>query len=136
MYWSKGVKYHYTNYLYSILVGCKRDIATQDTNNREVSEDEARAWAQFNNIPYVETSAKSGLNVEDTFAILTQLIYDRIESGEYKLDDGWDGIKRGYYGVLGNSVNNNNTINSNRTQRNQRSIVNLVEAQPERKLCC
>jgi len=118
-----------------ILVGCKRDIAMQDTNNREVSEDEARAWAQFNNIPYVETSAKSGLNVEDTFAILTQLIYDRIESGEYKLDDGWDGIKRGYYGVLGNSVNNN-TINSNRTQRNQRSIVNLVEAQPERKLCC
>ena len=58
-----------------------------------------------------------------------------LESGEYKLDDGWDGIKRGYYGVLGNSVNNN-TINSNRTQRNQRSIVNLVEAQPERKLCC
>ena len=82
--------------------------ATDDPRNREVSEDEARAWAEFNNIPFVETSAKSGLNVEDTFAILTQLIYDRIESGEYKLDDGWDGIKRGYYGALGNRVHNNN----------------------------
>jgi len=118
-----------------ILVGCKRDIASQEAENREVSEEEARAWAQFNDIPYVETSAKSGLNVEDTFAILSQLIYDRIESGEYKLDDGWDGIKRGYYGALGSSVNNNNnSVNS--TQRNRRSIVDLVEAQAERRLCC
>ena len=83
--------------------------ATDDPRNREVSEDEARAWAEFNNIPFVETSAKSGLNVEDIFAILAQSIYDRIESGEYKLDDGWDGIKRGYYGALGNRVHNNNT---------------------------
>lgn len=123
-----------------ILVGCKRDIATDDPRNREVSEDEARAWAEFNNIPFVETSAKSGLNVEDTFAILTQLIYDRIESGEYKLDDGWDGIKRGYYGALGNRVHNNNTrhrrSNSNSQRNNRQSIVNLVEAQPERRLCC
>jgi len=122
-----------------ILVGCKRDIATDDVQNREVSEDEARAWAEFNNIPFVETSAKSGLNVEDTFAILTQSIYDRIESGEYKLDDGWDGIKRGYYGALGNRVHNNNTLrrsNSNPQRNNRRSIVNLVEAQAERRLCC
>jgi len=122
-----------------ILVGCKRDIATDDVQNREVSEDEARAWAEFNNIPFVETSAKSGLNVEDTFAILTQSIYDRIESGEYKLDDGWDGIKRGYYGALGNRVHNNNTLrrsNSNPQRNNRRSVVNLVEAQAERRLCC
>merc|ERR1711988_113159 len=123
-----------------ILVGCKRDIATDDPRNREVSEDEARAWAEFNNIPFVETSAKSGLNVEDTFAILTQLIYDRIESGEYKLDDGWDGIKRGYYGALGNRVHNNNPrhrrSNSNSQRNNRQSIVNLVEAQAERRLCC
>ena len=80
-YWhfeNTGCSLFRPNCIYYILVGCKRDIAMQDTNNREVSEDEARAWAQFNNIPYVETSAKSGLNVEDTFAILTQLIYDRI----------------------------------------------------------
>ena len=28
--------------------------------NREVSEEEARAFAHFNNLPYIETSSKTG----------------------------------------------------------------------------
>ena len=43
-----------------IVVGCKRDIASENAKNREVSEDEARAFAHFNNLPYVETSSKTG----------------------------------------------------------------------------
>ena len=112
-----------------ILVGCKRDIASDNASNREVSEDEARALAHFHNIPFVETSAKTGLNVEDAFAILTQNIYDKIETGEYRLDDGWDGIKRGYYGGSPQL----NLINNNRSSR---SIVSMAEGQPERRLCC
>ena len=110
-----------------ILVGCKVDL-----EGRQVPEEEARAFAQVNNLPYVETSSKTGLNVEDAFAILTQNIYDKIESGEYQVDGVWDGIKRGFYGGLtgGNSLNNNY---QNRTRN---GIVNLVEAQAERKLCC
>ena len=42
-----------------------------------------------------------GLNVEDAFAILTQAIYDKIESGEYRVDGDWDGIKRGFYLAAG-----------------------------------
>jgi len=119
-----------------ILVGCKRDMAMSEENAREVSEDEARAFAHVNHLPYVETSSKTGLNVEDAFAILTQAIYDKIESGEYKIDGSWDGIKRGFYGGLGTSQINNNYPGQGRSRRHGTSIVNLVEAQAERKLCC
>jgi len=121
-----------------ILVGCKRDMPDTDAKNREVNEPEARAFANFHNIPYVETSAKSGLNVEDAFAILTQSIYDKIETGEYKVDGNWDGIKRGFF-----PLNNNNNASSSSSSTNSRrirargnSVVNLREAQPESKLCC
>ena len=43
-----------------IVVGCKRDIASDNAKNREVSEEEARAFAHFNNLPYIETSSKTG----------------------------------------------------------------------------
>ena len=44
-----------------IVVGCKRDMASENlAKNREVSEEEARAFAHFNNLPYVETSSKTG----------------------------------------------------------------------------
>ena len=44
-----------------IVVGCKRDMASENlAKNREVSEEEARAFANFNNLPYVETSSKTG----------------------------------------------------------------------------
>jgi len=126
-----------------IVVGCKRDIASENAKNREVSEDEARAFAHFNNLPYVETSSKTGLNVEDAFAILTQAIYDKIESGEYRVDGTWDGIKRGFYGGLaaGTRINNNfsrGSASNSVSRRNQNgATVNLVEGQPvERKLCC
>ena len=42
------------------MVGCKRDIASENAKNREVSEEEARAFAHFNNLPYIETSSKTG----------------------------------------------------------------------------
>ncbi len=31
--------------------------------------------------------------------MMTQQIYDKIQTGEYKLEDGWDGIKKGYFGL-------------------------------------
>ena len=44
-----------------IVVGCKRDMASENlAKNREVSEEEARAFAHFNNLPYIETSSKTG----------------------------------------------------------------------------
>ena len=31
-------------------------------------------------------------------------IYDKIQSGEYRLEDGWDGIKKGYFGLARRSL--------------------------------
>ncbi len=38
-----------------------------------------RSFAEYHNIGFMETSAKTGFNVDDAFAYLTQEIYDRIK---------------------------------------------------------
>lgn len=115
-----------------VLVGCKRDIAEKDSRDREVSQEEATALAAQHGMDFVETSAKTGKNVVNAFALLTQTIYDKIQCGDYRLEDGWDGIKRGYFGI------NNNATNQ-RTNRNGGGgdPFSLVEAEAaDRRLCC
>ena len=109
-----------------ILVGCKLDLANND--GREVSEDEARLLSEYHQIPFVETSARMGVRVEEAFAFLTRDIYQRVKSKEYKLQDGWDGVKRGYF----NNPNSNNLLNSSR--RSNQSRLRIGE--PMDRKCC
>ena len=67
--------------------------------NREVTTQEARDFAAYHGIGFAETSAKTGQNVEEAFQMVTQQIFDKIQTGEYRLEDGWDGIKKGYFGL-------------------------------------
>jgi len=97
-----------------LLVGCKRDLAQE--SYREVQVEEAQALAEYHGISFLETSAKTSLNVEEAFTVISQQIYDKIKSGEYKVEDGWDGIKTGYF------------------QRTGR--MGIMEAQPQRSDCC
>ena len=64
----------------------------------------------------------------------------KIKSGEYRVHGQWDGIKRGFYGGIGggqnNRLNNNYSLGQRILVNANGSIVNLVESQPERKLCC
>lgn len=105
-----------------VLVGCKIDLDSTSPgvkNCREVSQDEAKQMAHQNGMKWVETSSKSGRNVEEAFRALTQEVYDRVVSGEYKVEDGWDGIKVGF------------------SQQAQGSYdFGLVEAEPARSGCC
>lgn len=48
-----------------LLVGNKVDLIKNDPSARQVSHEEAVQWAQENGIEYLETSAKSGQNVEE-----------------------------------------------------------------------
>lgn len=98
------------------LVGCKLDLVRAGAT-REVTEEEAKAFAQRHGIFHVETSAKTGLNVEQAFTAVTQEVYNRIQSGEYKIEDGWDGIKAGYARPSGMDYN-------------------LVEAESAKSTCC
>ena len=45
------------------LVGNKSDLV----NNRVVSREEADNFAKDHNLPYIETSAKEGVNIEELF---------------------------------------------------------------------
>ncbi|XP_022195103.1 ras-related protein Rab-39B [Nilaparvata lugens] len=99
------------------LVGCKLDLVVSNPARREVTEEEVRDFAQHHDLYFVETSAKTGHHVEEAFNAITQEVYNRIQSGEYKVEDGWDGIKTGFARPGGFDFN-------------------LVEAEPAKSSCC
>lgn len=53
------------------LTGCKLDLVSHGAR-REVSRDEAKAFAEQNGLFFVETSARTGVNVEEVFNMVTQ----------------------------------------------------------------
>lgn len=106
-----------------LLVGCKRDLAVSASGRREVEIQEAQSLAEYHGITFLETSAKTGLNVEEAFTSISQQIYDKILTGEYKIEDGWDGIKRGFLQREG-------------VPDGGHSQGGLVEAKPHNNPCC
>ncbi|PTB40023.1 hypothetical protein M441DRAFT_141896 [Trichoderma asperellum CBS 433.97] len=77
-----------------VLVGNKADLTQQEDNKREVTREEAEEWAKRNGIlEYVETSAKSGENVEKAFMRVAERIYQNIQAGKYNLNDRRSGVK-------------------------------------------
>ncbi|KJY02135.1 secretion related GTPase SrgD like protein [Zymoseptoria brevis] len=85
-----------------VLVGNKSDLAASSTvsgdqsaaNKRQVTREEAEEWCRENKVmQYVETSAKSGENVERAFLEVAERIYQNIEAGKYDLNDRRSGVK-------------------------------------------
>ncbi|KAK1724454.1 ras family protein [Colletotrichum acutatum] len=81
-----------------ILVGNKADLTQGEdgdgNNKREVTKVEAEEWAKRNGVfEYVETSAKSGENVEKAFMRVAERIYNNIQAGKYDLNDRRSGVK-------------------------------------------
>ncbi|KAJ9165062.1 Rab GTPase family protein [Coniochaeta hoffmannii] len=77
-----------------VLVGNKADLVAGDDGKREVSRREAEEWARKNGVlEYVETSAKSGENVENAFCRVAERIYQNIQAGKYDLNDRRSGVK-------------------------------------------
>lgn len=50
-----------------------------------MSKEEAKAFADNSGLFFIETSAKNGLNVEEAFKAVTQEVYNRIQTGEFKV---------------------------------------------------
>ncbi|KAJ9132602.1 Rab GTPase family protein [Pleurostoma richardsiae] len=100
-----------------VLVGNKADLTMQSSsaaaegsgsggeggeNKREVTREEASEWARRNGVlEYVETSAKSGENVEEAFMRVAERIYQNIQAGKYDLNDRRSGVKGPSAGTAG-----------------------------------
>ncbi|OTB04338.1 hypothetical protein M426DRAFT_320939 [Hypoxylon sp. CI-4A] len=70
------------------------DSGATNTNKREVTRQEAEDWARRNGVlQYVETSAKSGENVEAAFMKVAERIFENINAGKYDLNDRRSGVK-------------------------------------------
>ena len=57
------------------LIGNKLDLVERNQGNREVSKEEAQAYAEDNHMLFYETSAFNGTNINDIFEELMQTIY-------------------------------------------------------------
>ena len=68
------------------LVGNKCDVSLQ----RQVAPDDALTLAQTWNCPYVETSAKLAINVNDTFAEIVREINARMKTKKIKVQSTKD----------------------------------------------
>jgi GTPase SAR1 family protein len=75
-------------------------------NKREVTRQEAEEWARRNGVlEYVETSAKSGENVEMAFMRVAERIFQNIQAGRYDLNDRRSGVKGPSAGGPGGAAN-------------------------------
>lgn len=73
-----------------VLVGNKAD----SVGNRVISEQEAMAYAKNHGMSYIETSAKTGQNVEQVFKLGAQKVYSSVMDGSLVPSDT-SGIKLG-----------------------------------------
>ena len=65
--WMTEAKYHIEPHrAVFILVGCKLDLKDQ----REVPEDEARSFAEFHEMPFIVTSARTGMLLKKKFNLI------------------------------------------------------------------
>lgn len=72
--WLKEIEAHASQNICSVLVGSKKD----QSNLREVGEQEARTLARESGLDYFETSAKDGTGIEETLTFLSQQIIANI----------------------------------------------------------
>ncbi len=105
--WIEDCKNQCPKTIFFVLVGNKNDLE----NERKVSFDEGKKFADSNNILFFESSAKTGNNVEDIFYKSAECISERIIKNDYDLESDSCGIKLGEetnnigFGINGNNNN-------------------------------
>ncbi|RWS13628.1 ras-related protein Rab-39B-like protein, partial [Dinothrombium tinctorium] len=114
------------------VVACKSDLELE----REITREEGEAFADFHNIKFIETSAKTGQNVELAFRMIAEQIYDKLKAGKFELRDDWDGVKVGHFGpnsLLAQSLGSSRFPNGHLLDT---SLSRIAADQSESKWCC
>lgn len=117
--WLRELKDHANRDIVLMMVGNKVDLCVD--NQRAVTEDQAKAMALELDIPCVETSAKTGLNVDQAFTHVIEKIYTNAQSNRKD----------------GTTTNNGNGAANNNTAANDKKVdLNAPNSQQEKKKCC
>ena len=98
--WIEDCKNYSPKTILIVLVGNKSDLE----DRRQVSTEEGQELADKYGILFYETSAKTGINVENIFFNSADEIARRIDQGYYDLENDSSGIKRGINRGGGNNT--------------------------------
>lgn len=89
--WLEEARQHSQSQMVIMLIGNKNDLEAK----RVVSFEEGKAFAEEHGLIFMETSAKTALNVEQAFIRTAEMIHDKIVSGELDVQNENHGIKVG-----------------------------------------
>lgn len=95
--WLEDARQHANPNMTIMLIGNKADLA----HRRAVQYEEGEAFARDHGLVFLETSAKTALNVEEAFLGTARQIHNKVLSGELDAGNESFGIKVGYGGAPG-----------------------------------
>lgn len=95
--WLEDARQHASPNMVISLIGNKCDLETR----REVKREEGEAFAREHGLLFMETSAKTGVHVEDAFTITANTIYERLQEGVLDINNDATGIKLGPQQIAG-----------------------------------
>ena len=127
--WIEDCKNNITNKnINLILVGNKCDL----TYKREVEEDEGKNFAENLGITFYETSALTGVNVDNIFFDACKVISKNIDEGKYDFDDESYGLKK----CLINPNMNKNKRTLSRTESYYNKSLKKDKTKSDKKQKC
>ncbi|EGC30969.1 Rab GTPase [Dictyostelium purpureum] len=89
--WLKDARSYANSNMTIILIGNKSDMESK----RAVSYEEGKQFAEENGLIFLETSAKTASNVEEAFVNTAGKIYEKIQKGDFDINNESFGIKLG-----------------------------------------
>ena len=75
--WLEDARQHSSSNMVIMLIGNKSDLE----NRRDVKREEGEAFAREHGLVFMETSAKTAVNVEEAFINTAKAIYEKIQEG-------------------------------------------------------